>query len=363
MNASPKSVLFLVDRWVPGGVKKHILELAGQLVGSGVTCAIAAWKPSNVEAPEGYEFVDLPLLEENSSKSLLGLYRSSRLLRNFLIEKEIEILHAHSRYVTLLAFLASLRLPVKIIYTVHNIFSDMRYLPFYPKYVICLNEAGKVDFLKNWFLRSNQVISVIPNGIDSVPEPGNSHSTAPYGTFAFVGRLEKWKGADQILYATSLLGDVAIRILLAGSGPEEKKLFALAERLGISSKVDFLGHLDDPGPIYEESIALIVPSLEMEGFGYVVLEAFAHGRPVIASDLDIFNDTVVDGKTGLRFQVGNQQSLAEAMLQAMNDRESLSSMGSNGYRLLLERFTLKKMADSTLDVYRNLLSDHKEQSA
>jgi glycosyltransferase involved in cell wall biosynthesis len=89
----------------------------------------------------------------------------------------------------------------------------------------------------------------------------------------------------------------------------------------------------------------------------VILEAFARKCPVIASDIDAFDETVIEGKTGFRFKNASSESLAASLRRAMDEAGLLQEMGKNGYALLVERFTLDKMIDSTLQVYRSAIND------
>jgi glycosyltransferase involved in cell wall biosynthesis len=93
-------------------------------------------------------------------------------------------------------------------------------------------------------------------------------------------------GLDLAIESVALLEPVLdARLLIAGSGPEQERLEQLAERHELGGRVVFLGRVPDdelPG-LYRSADACIVPSRELEGFGYVALEALAAGTPVVAS--------------------------------------------------------------------------------
>jgi len=366
------NVLFLVDRWVSGGVKKHIGDLCQGFSAKGVNCIIVGWLPKGEPPPEGIEFHFIPIYDDQGNKSIPGFFKSVVYVRKLLKNRTINILHLHSRYLTPIVAASAKGLNCPTVYTAHNIFQDLRFLPWYPRNVICLNEVGKQAFLKNRCLPRNLKIGVVPNGID-VPTCSINQSLAkkpgvlePQATdrpfsvttrvgkrdsFLFMGRLEKWKGVDLILRALAEVKDHDITIEIAGSGPEEQALHCLTQELGLGNRVRFLGWVENPNHLLDKATTLIVPSTGLEGFGYVVLEAFAREKPVIASDLGVFDETVIEGVTGLRFKSSNYFSLAKVLLQAKESPGELIDMGRNGFNLLTEKYTLDQMIEDTLKVY------------
>jgi glycosyltransferase involved in cell wall biosynthesis len=356
VNDSPRTVLLLVDQWVPGGVMKHILDLNREFSKLGVKSTVTGWIPPGVPMPSNIHFHPLPLYAKNGKKSLSGLFKSVRILRKIVQSGAFGIVHLHSRYTTLLAAMAFAGINIKRIYTAHNTFENLRFLPWYPREVICLNQAGKKQFYQNFFLRKKTNITVIPNGIEISANPTMPFPEKPGYTFTYVGRLEPQKGGELIIRAIDRLADPDVHVKIVGSGSHECELRALAERLGVGNQVEFTGFLNDPESVLDDSVALILPAVQLEGFGYVILEAFARQRAVIASDLAVFDDTVIDGKTGIRFGNCDHVSLAAAMQRALSDPDALRLMGKNGHDLLKDKYLLQRMAADTMEVYRKVLS-------
>jgi glycosyltransferase involved in cell wall biosynthesis len=335
---------------------KHILDLNREFGKLGVKSTVAGWIPPGVPMPDNIHFHPLPLYAKNGKKSLSGFFKSVRILRKIVQRGAFGIVHLHSRYTTLLAAMAFTGMSVRRIYTAHNTFENLRFLPWYPPEVICLNQAGKKQFCQNFFLPKKIKITVIPNGIEVRDTPTMPFPGKPGYTFAYVGRLEPQKGVDLIIRAIDRLADPDVHVKIVGSGSHECELRALAERLGVGSQVDFTGFLNDPGSVLDDSVALILPATQLEGFGYVVLEAFARQRAVIASDLAVFDETVIDGKTGIRFGTCDHVSLAAAMQRALSDPDVLRLMGKNGHDLLNDRYLLQRMVADTVEVYRKVLN-------
>jgi glycosyltransferase involved in cell wall biosynthesis len=156
---------------------------------------------------------------------------------------------------------------------------------------------------------------VIPNGI-SVAEFKQSYDASkheiPY--ILYLGRLREDKGADIALRAFSLLREQHpdIRLKIAGDGREKDSLQAMSAKLHVNRYVDFLGSVrgSQKTELLRDALFLICPS-RREAFGIVNLEAFASGRPVIASR--VIPDIVNDGEDGLLVEPENPAQLAERM--------------------------------------------------
>jgi glycosyltransferase involved in cell wall biosynthesis len=131
-------------------------------------------------------------------------------------------------------------------------------------------------------------VTVIPPGIDharfALP-PGVDRSAQPF-TIVTVRRLVPRMGLDIAIEALALMPtDLKARLFIAGIGPERQRLERLARQRGLEDRVALLGRVpdDELSGLYHQADACIVPSRELEGFGYVALEALAAGVPVIAS--------------------------------------------------------------------------------
>lgn len=135
-----------------------------------------------------------------------------------------------------------------------------------------------------------------------------------------IGRLIKRKSLDDVLLALSRLDTGRFRLLVIGDGPEEARLRDLAQTLGLSSQVDFLGAIWGEGKFQRLAAAdmFVLPSAH-EGFGLVFLEAMHCGLPVIASTSGGQTDFLRDGETGFLVPVGDVEVLAERILRLAND--------------------------------------------
>jgi glycosyltransferase involved in cell wall biosynthesis len=170
------------------------------------------------------------------------------------------------------------------------------------------------------------------------PQPRALGSRPPVITT--VGRLVDLKDHPTLIRAFALLRERRPAILqIVGVGPNEDRLRALAQELGVADDVHLLGWRDDPYSVLQDS-DLFVLSSTTEGFGIVIVEALACGLPVVSTDCKGGpREILEDGESGLLVPVGDHQSMARAILQLLEDR--------NLYRQMSERAT-KRASDFDL---------------
>jgi glycosyltransferase involved in cell wall biosynthesis len=163
----------------------------------------------------------------------------------------------------------------------------------------------------------------LPNDYVTSPEPPRSER--PYVVSA--GRLEKNKGFQDVIEAMRTLSSIDLRI--AGAGGFEP---ALREQARGLANVQFEGRLDGPelASLFRGARAVVVPSLVYETFGYVVLEAFAEGTPVIVRDLGALPELVDESGGGLTFDT--LDNLRAAISRLATDAELAAELGANGLR-------------------------------
>src|SRR5437763_415724 len=172
-----------------------------------------------------------------------------------------------------------------------------------------------------------------------------------------VGRLIPIKGHIVLLRAFAAarreLPDLQLDV--AGRGPLEPALRAVAKELGVDDAVRFLGHVSPIQRAIEDSAVLVVPSMG-EGFGMVALEAMERARPVIAAEIGGLGELVEDGVTGVLVPAGEPEQLARAIVRLGGDLALAASMGEAGRRRALDRFLQERCTDRTELVYREQLN-------
>lgn len=154
-----------------------------------------------------------------------------------------------------------------------------------------------------------------------------------------VGRLIPRKGFDRLLHAAAVARNEVpqLTVRIAGSGPEEPALKALAAGLGVPT--DFLGFVDQPDlpAVYAEADAFAFPTL-LDPFGIVLLEAAASGLPLLASPAGgATQDLVIDDQTGFVIEPYDVDGLAAAIVRLGRDVQLRRRLGRAAHELTLGR--------------------------
>jgi len=151
-----------------------------------------------------------------------------------------------------------------------------------------------------------------------------------------------------------------VRCLMVGDDQRDtgyrRELLHLIHERGLDGVVRLLPHTADLAVAYSLADVVVAPSVKPEGFGRVPVEAQAMGRPVIATDLGGFRETIVDGVTGLLVPPGDPDALASAIANALTlDDEQRASIAAEAMANIQATFTRERMCAATLDVYRELV--------
>ena len=198
-------------------------------------------------------------------------------------------------------------------------------------------------------------VAVTPFGIDTgrfAPQPLTcQHIGVVIGT---VKTLAPKYGIDVLLRAFALLPDgpgPALSLVIVGGGPQGAELQALAQELGISARVRFVGpvaHADVPQWLNRFDIYVAVSRLDSESFGVAVLEASACEVPVVVSDAGGLPEVVVHGETGLVVPRNDPAALAEALRRLIEQPALRQRLGRAGRERVLQHYEWQHSVDRML---------------
>lgn len=205
-------------------------------------------------------------------------------------------------------------------------------------------------------------LSIIPFGLDPATYPvPSAERLAHWRTrfagkfFLFVGALRYYKGLNFLLDAAKTTG---LPVVILGGGHLETELKAYAEQLQVGN-VHFLGGLpdEDKAALLTLCHSFVFPSnLRSESFGISLLEAAMYGKPMISCDIGSGMSYInLAGQTGLEIPPRDAQSLAGAMQTLWNDEGMASAMGAAAAQRFEQVFTAQGMADSYVQLYRDVL--------
>jgi glycosyltransferase involved in cell wall biosynthesis len=175
----------------------------------------------------------------------------------------------------------------------------------------------------------------------------------------YFGRLSPEKGVDDLLHAMQRLP--SLRLMVAGDGPERHSLEQLAAGLGLAN-VEFAGQIR--GAELERAIAgsrfTVLPSHAYETLGKTILESYAEGRAVVATDLGSRRELVQAGKTGILYKTGNVEELVSAIQFLSSQPELADKMGQEGREQVRQKYTPEAHYQSLIGLYERLASGKKE---
>jgi glycosyltransferase involved in cell wall biosynthesis len=172
-----------------------------------------------------------------------------------------------------------------------------------------------------------------------------------------VSVLRSWKGHVYLLEAFKALREKIphLKLLIAGSGPQERNIRKYIEGNGLTGKVIMTGHREDVPQILKSLDLFILPSYSNEATSQVIPQAMAMGIPVISTFAGGIGEVVKDGETGKLVPPRDAPALSEAIFWAYQNREKSREMARKARKFMLKDFTLTGMIDKTESVYRELL--------
>jgi glycosyltransferase involved in cell wall biosynthesis len=170
----------------------------------------------------------------------------------------------------------------------------------------------------------------------------------------FVGRLDPEKGLKTLLEAWRYV-DFPLKI--RGNGRLEAELRELIKHHDID-KVEFIGRLQEQelSDLIRNARFLVIPSEGYyETFGMVIIEAYARGVPVVASNIGVIPEIVSDKQTGLLFEAGDSRDLANKATWMWDHPQEAEVMGRNALKAYQERFQAEQCYRILVGVYESLI--------
>lgn len=195
-----------------------------------------------------------------------------------------------------------------------------------------------------------QHVVAIPNAIDAMPFAALARRRPdPKAALrlAYVGRLARGKGLDELLLGLKLVRErgMRVRLAVAGSGPEEDRLRRLADEYALGRDAAFLGPVRGQRKLelLAAADAAVLPSYG-EGLPVALLESMAAGLAVIATPVGAIPDVVTDGVHGLLIAPRDAEAVARAIAQLAADRRLLVRMGEAARARVASAYSVPQLA-------------------
>lgn len=198
---------------------------------------------------------------------------------------------------------------------------------------------------------------LLPNGVDiDYWRLTGSRSKKSEVTFVAIGRLEKQKGYEYLVRAAGILTrhGALFRVVIIGEGSLEPSLTALARQL--KAPITFAGRQtpEQTRALLSGADVVVQPSL-YETTPLTLLEAWAAGKPVIATPVGILRHKTTDLQTAAQIvPIADEQALADAMLRLMNERDTRTTIAENA-RQVVQQYHWPQIAKQADIIYRGVI--------
>src|SRR5258707_5955676 len=233
------------------------------------------------------------------------------------------ILHTHLVHADAYGLLAGTVARVPLRFSTKHGFNEFREAPYFGvadrafaslAHVHIAISRGLARYLEDVEGFDGESFEIVHYGIEPNGEPKAYSDAVP--RMLCVGRLIPIKGHIVLLraFAEAKRELPELQLDIAGRGPLEPALKALAKELGVDDSITFLGHVNPVQAAIERSAVVVVPSMG-EGFGMVALEAMERSRPVIAAAVGGLGELVRDGETGILVPAGEAEPPSGAVLK------------------------------------------------
>jgi glycosyltransferase involved in cell wall biosynthesis len=374
--AETLKVFHLINSLSSGGAELHLLSLCQHLRRLGVNSVVAYLK-EHVRGSrslrydfetEGFRVINLQA-DMRYDWRLLGRFAAA------LGEESPRLVHTHlprADFAGGLRHLVLRRTPW--VCSIHDIYSESWSghwaLPLFGRLwrrtdgLIAISQAVKDWLVAEWHIPPAQ-IAVIHYGIEASrfrsphADPDIAADTRGPGIIGSIGRLEPRKGHETLIRAMpeilQRLPEASLQI--AGHDPWDygQVLQAVINDLGLERQVQLLGFRDDV-PAFLHGLDVFALASHSEGFGQVIIEAMAAGKPVVASRIAPFTEIVLEGETGLLVESKNPKAFADAICWLLTHPRQAQQMGKCGQEQIRGHFSAERMAEQTFSLYHELLS-------
>jgi L-malate glycosyltransferase len=368
-------VLHLITSFEVGGTERQAVELLKRIDLRRFDVSLAALR---LEGPLYQEVAPIfPRVPQFPLTSFYNANAAKQLmrLRDWMIRKQVEILHAHDFYAGLLGAAAARLARVRVIACQrHMRLSDRRVHEWGTRLthrlahrVLVNSEAIRDHLLAGGHIAPEKIV-VIRNGLSAAVEravldsDGRAKRRAALlrelnldegaKLIGLVARLQPVKGHRYFIEAAGRIAAVEPKahFLLVGDGALRGEIEEQAARAGVNDRVHLLGARNDAALIAAGFDVAVSASLS-EGLSNAVMEAMAAGAPVVATAVGGTTELVIDDATGFLAPPADADALARRILDALRDPEWSARMAVQGRRRIFGLFSMRRMVESVEQLY------------
>jgi len=329
-----------------------------------------------VAAPQVYKFGlrDAPAkLDSITPKRLLSLVTLFFQIFPLLSKEHPDVIHTHSIDIAFIVSTAAHFYHIPMIHTFHIVtFYNTTQSAFRRKVELWLAKRTRpriatapntydVEKLQNAGLTQTVLL---PNGVDlhfwrtDIGTADTTNEETNDFTFLSVGRLERQKGLEHLIRASSLLARMipaTFKVIVVGEGSEKAALCELVHSQNVADIVTFVGRKspEEVRALFSKADAAVFPSL-YETTPLIVLEAWAAGVPVIASSVGILRDASASFDAAYVVSPADENELADAMSACISDAATRKAVAAKGY-VEVAKYDWRHIAQTAETIYRSAM--------
>lgn len=363
-------ILLISQSLDKGGRTRRICDLAKQLEQRGHSVSICAF-----EVPQDFIKIQFPRLsnvhfldgEKHNKFSLI-------MQLNTLVAKlSPDIIHTNCEKSFLIGGVTGRLRGIPVLGTYHR--SNLEFYQPHFKYKLfaaLMNRCvaisrQRLSLMQDQLGISPNKITLIHGGVDLAAVNGYSDKVAAKMKLGFdpdkrlllsLGHLGEIKGHD---YTLAGLGKVVnrfpdVHLYIGGDGqPKDyERLRNLIQKHGLQDYVTMLGEVTNAFELIAACDIFVQPSLE-EAFGLVFIEAGAHAKPTVATEVGGIPDIIINNETGILAPPRDSEAIALAIIKMLENPEWTAQLGQKARERIVANFSLEKMADKYVSVYERLV--------
>lgn len=294
----------------------------------------------------------------------MSFSKSVRFLRILIKRNDIDIVYTNTSVVFVGAITAKLmnkksiwhireiianKVERKVVSTIVNMFSD----------IIIANSKATGDAITS----NARKMKIIYNTINTtnIDLPDNKKNQVEKLRIGMAGRINRWKGQKLFVDAASMILSKRpnIEFLIAGNayqGEEilEKQLKSYIEEKGLKGNVKMLGLVEDMNSFYNQINIFVLPSIQPEPFGLVVLEAMARSIPVVATNHGGPTEIITDGLTGFLVDYNSAEEMSNTIIRLIDDPKLRNEIGANGRINQKDNFSTEAYVEKIHNIIESL---------
>jgi glycosyltransferase involved in cell wall biosynthesis len=368
-------VLHLISGGDTGGAKTHVINLLQEL-DKRIDVKIICFLKGEFYYEVKEKAIEIEVYEQKRRYDLSVINRLIKEIK----EKNYDLIHCHGARANFITYILKKFYKIPAVTTVHSdykldfkgsfykdlVYRNLNYLSLKNMdYYIGVSESFRNMLIERGF--NPDRIMTVYNGInvkevesanidkDFLKNQGiNTNEKAI--KIGILARLYPVKGVEVFIKAAYkvLCSRQDVEFFIAGDGEERENLENLIKELDVEDKVHLLGYIRHPYSFINE-IDINTNTSYSESFPYVILEGGVFKKPIIASNVGGVKDLVVQEETGLMFEPGDVDTLANHMLKLIEDEKLRKTLGENLYNRINQFYSSEKMADKQILIYQKIL--------